>query len=166
MHVDWPKLFSFSPAKFIFSHQIFIKSYCWNLCLTCVLLYSLKGLYKGTCTLPKQHKRRSGIRFYLVVFRFAHRHMESVRPWWHTAALHLHIQTRWRLFVHHMSAIVSVQGCMRDPENVCPDMDLSLLILDVFSLPRCLSTRRVSVLWSRFHLKNGKLNVWHPGCID
>lgn len=36
--------------------------------LTCLLLYSLKGLYKGTYTLPKQHKRRSGIRFTVVSF--------------------------------------------------------------------------------------------------
>lgn len=86
--------------------------------LTCLPLYSLKGLYKGTYTLPKQHKRRSGIRFTVVSFLF--------NDMWHcyvgsicgdTLQQFSHLWTCWSLFVHNMSAIVS-PSCMRSGECV------------------------------------------------
>ena len=60
----------FPSTQWLFTSPIscFVQSSVLSMFLTCLLLYSLKGLYKGTYTLPKQHKRRSGIRFTVVYF--------------------------------------------------------------------------------------------------
>ena len=95
--------------------------------LTSLLLYSLEGLCKGTYTLPKQHKRRSGISFTAVSF---------VSVMWHCNVGSIcgdtlqqsSISKHSALFVHIMCAIVTA-SCMRSGESVSPDIDLLISVV-------------------------------------
>lgn len=104
--------------------------------LTCVLLYSLKGLYKGTYTLPKQHKRRSGIRFTLVYFNsfdMWHCYVGSIicGDTLQHFSISEHVD---RCPFINMSAITS-PSCMRSGECVSRHRFVCFLILDVFVSP-------------------------------
>lgn len=93
--------------------------------LTCLLLYSLKGLYKGTYTLPKQHKRRSGIRAAVVfLFLFGSWHVTlwlcRLHLWWHTSSPSPNMLVSVPLMTCPPSSVWA--ACHQ--ENVCPDIDL------------------------------------------
>lgn len=122
--------------------------------LTCLLLYSLKGLCKGTYTLPKQHKRRSGIRFTEVFFFFfgVVCFFVLLITWHHNVGSicgdtlqqffiseHVAICSSMHHVCHHQSELHAIRTmCVLDIDCVCS------FWLYFFCLLRCLSMRRVS----------------------
>lgn len=105
--------------------------------LTCLLLYSLKGLCKGTYTLPKQHKRRSGIRF-TVVFYFLFCLFVVLLITWHhnlgsicSEALqqffiseHVALCSSMHHVCHHQSELHAIRTvCVPDMDCVCAHSD-------------------------------------------
>lgn len=91
--------------------------------LTCLLLYSLKGLYKGTYTLPKQHKRRSGIRITEVSFVF----ISVINDMWHCYVGSICGDTLQQFSISEHVDLCPFITCPPssvraacDPENVCP----------------------------------------------
>lgn len=75
--------FSHQLSDYSLSPSAVLSSQVFEYVLTCLILYSLKGLYKGTYTLPKQHKRRSGIRFTVVYFFLSFLFFKFINDMWH-----------------------------------------------------------------------------------
>lgn len=137
--------FSHQLSDYSLSPSAVLSSQVFEYVLTCLILYSLKGLYKGTYTLPKQHKRRSGIRFTVVYFFLSFLFFQFINDMWHCYVGSICGDT-----LQHFSISEHVDRCpfitcpppsvraACDQENVClppPDIDLCVVLtLDVFFL--------------------------------
>lgn len=121
MHID-SKCISLNLAIY-FSPSAVFSNHMFEYVLTCLPLYSLKGLYKGTYTLPKQHKRRSGIRFTVVSFLLMTCDTCYVGSICGDTLQQFSISEHVGLCSFITCPPSSVRAAC-DEENVCPDIDL------------------------------------------